>query len=157
MSNHLLSSALLIVTTTMVSFAQSPMGFEGVRNGLEVSPEDYVAGVFEKVGHVQCEARTQTKQRCWYRVLVVDEMASRPISEAPRIHLKVVTVGEPGQQARGRFIGFLIPVGVGTDLYGGTFMSPYSEKNHRRFGHFIESTITGDRYSRRAVKPSTAS
>jgi hypothetical protein len=116
MRSRKLLFAFLVVGTATLSSAQTPLGMKGIRFGLDQSPGDYVAGVFKHVGPVQCEESRDGPKQCWARVLVVDEVSSRPTNRAPRRELKVTIKAEPGRELTSRFIAFLVPSN-GTDTY----------------------------------------
>lgn len=144
MRDGILMSAFLIVCASMVTVAQSPFELRGIRSGLARSPDDFVAGVFESIGSIQCEAQDNGGQLCWSRVLVVDEMISRPTSKSPRLQLKLAAGGKPGEVITGRLIGFLVPI-KGTDVYSGSYMTGYGPNKHQRFRHLVETALTGER------------
>ena len=144
MRNPILLSAFVIFCTTLALPAASPFEIDGIRFGLERSPDDFVAGVFELIGPLRCDSGSQPGPLCWVRVLVVDEIVSRPTSKAPRIELKVLAAGKPGERLTGRFVAFLIPI-EGTDIYAGSFSGAYGRKQHQRFRRLVETAITGER------------
>jgi len=144
MRNRSFLPILLICCVPHVALAQSSLDIGALRSGLERSPDDYVAGVFKHVGAIRCDTPSAGTRRCWSKVVVVDEIASRPASKAPRVELKVAVQGEPGRQFHGSFIAFLIPFD-GTEVYAGTYRDAYGEKAYRRFRDLVETTITGKR------------
>ena len=142
MRSRALLLSVLIACTTAVSSAQSPFEVAGIRSGLLRSPDDFVAGVFEHIGPIRCSSGAQGGQLCWTPVLVIDEIASRPTSKAPRLRLKVLAHGEPGERLTGRGIAFLIPI-EGTDVYSGSFMMAYGPTKYQRFRYLVEAAIAG--------------
>ena len=109
----------------------------GVRSGLERSPEHYIAGIFEPFGGVTCE------DSCWVAVKPVEVFAWRGPTEFVPKQLRLANAGPASNASGGTTMGFLVPVGsTKPKVFAGTFLTVrLSEEDIDHFRKTVQRVV----------------
>lgn len=109
----------------------------GVRSGLQRSPEHYIAGVFEPFGGVTCE------DSCWVAAKPVEVFAWRGPTETAPKQIRLANAGPASNASGATTMGFLVPFGsTEPEIFAGTFLTVrLSEEEIDRFRRTVQRVL----------------
>jgi hypothetical protein len=134
----LLSPLLVLGVVVAVSGPGSDDGkllqftVDGIRSGLEQSPDNYFAAMVEVAGDKQC-VDLETQEVCFHDVTVIKVYAQRGNALAKGQRVKMLGEGSAGSRA----LFFAIPAVPDLAVYGGTFATAKVDATEE--GRFLEA------------------
>lgn len=109
---------------------------DGIRSGLEQSPNNYFAAMVEVAGGKQC-VDLESQEVCFHEVTVIKVYAQRGNALAKGQRVKMLSEGSAEGSAGGRALFFAIPAVPDLAVYGGTFATAKVDATEE--GQFLEA------------------